>query len=168
MHRAKRQASTSKMTSHDSTSHAEMWDDSALVDSWNEALEEYKHYHGIHARGETVEDVLKTSANKGKGGDEDIEYEEGQVDDDDQPLTAANAKNTPAEAGGHSMASHGNISRMHSQPPSTEVLPQHLIGQVHDEGLKNLLMSWYYAGYYTGLYEGQKQGALSKHGKHMA
>jgi len=28
---------------------------------------------------------------------------------------------------------------------------------VHDEGLKNLLMSWYYAGYYTGLYEGQQQ-----------
>lgn len=29
---------------------------------------------------------------------------------------------------------------------------------VQDEGLKKLLMSWYYAGYYTGLYEGQQQG----------
>lgn len=29
---------------------------------------------------------------------------------------------------------------------------------VQDEGLKRLLMSWYYAGYYTGLYEGQQQG----------
>jgi hypothetical protein len=28
---------------------------------------------------------------------------------------------------------------------------------VQDEGLKKLLMSWYYAGYYTGLYEGQQQ-----------
>lgn len=28
---------------------------------------------------------------------------------------------------------------------------------VQDEGLKNLMMSWYYAGYYTGLYEGRKQ-----------
>jgi len=28
---------------------------------------------------------------------------------------------------------------------------------VRDEGLKKLLMSWYYAGYYTGLYEGQQQ-----------
>lgn len=28
---------------------------------------------------------------------------------------------------------------------------------MRDEGLKKLLMSWYYAGYYTGLYEGQKQ-----------
>ena len=28
---------------------------------------------------------------------------------------------------------------------------------VKDEALKNLMMSWYYAGYYTGLYEGQQQ-----------
>lgn len=28
---------------------------------------------------------------------------------------------------------------------------------VQDEGLKRLLMSWYYAGYYTGLYEGQQR-----------
>jgi len=28
---------------------------------------------------------------------------------------------------------------------------------VQDEGLKKLMMSWYYAGYYTGLHEGQKQ-----------
>lgn len=28
---------------------------------------------------------------------------------------------------------------------------------VKDEGLKNLMLSWYYAGYYTGLYEGQRQ-----------
>ena len=25
-----------------------------------------------------------------------------------------------------------------------------------DEALKNLMMSWYWAGYYTGLYEGQQ------------
>ena len=29
---------------------------------------------------------------------------------------------------------------------------------VKDENLKNLMMSWYYAGYYTGLYEGKQQG----------
>lgn len=28
---------------------------------------------------------------------------------------------------------------------------------VQDESLKNLMISWYYAGYYTGLYEGQQQ-----------
>lgn len=28
---------------------------------------------------------------------------------------------------------------------------------VQDEAMKNLMMSWYYAGYYTGLYEGQQK-----------
>jgi hypothetical protein len=28
---------------------------------------------------------------------------------------------------------------------------------VQDENLKNMMMSWYYAGYYTGLYEGQQK-----------
>ena len=29
----------------------------------------------------------------------------------------------------------------------------------NDEGLKNLMMSWYWAGYYGGVYEGQKQAS---------
>jgi hypothetical protein len=38
---------------------------------------------------------------------------------------------------------------------------------VHDENLKNLMMSWYYAGYYTGLHAGQQQAASNgaQHGK---
>ena len=32
---------------------------------------------------------------------------------------------------------------------------------VQDEAMKNLMMSWYYAGYYTGLYEGKQQGYAS-------
>jgi hypothetical protein len=28
---------------------------------------------------------------------------------------------------------------------------------VKDENLKNIIMSWYYAGYYTGMYAGQQQ-----------
>ena len=74
-----------------------------------------------------------------------------------------------------------------SKGPAVPALPQHLIGQgetnirlcnvhgdlltrgylhaVHDGNLKNLLMSWYYAGYYTGLYEGQ-QGVVEKDAKH--
>lgn len=68
--------------------HEEIWDDSALVDSWNEALEEYKvsgqhlpllrpraswpwrpqadigpqKYHSIHARGGTVDDIIQDDA----------------------------------------------------------------------------------------------------------
>ena len=68
------------------SSQAEIWDDSALVNSWNEALEEYKvrrekrigdqaravqeanrnkHYHSIRARGERAGDLLKQSSEAG-------------------------------------------------------------------------------------------------------
>lgn len=40
--------------------------------------------------------------------------------------------------------------------PNSELLT---VFEVHDEGVKNLMMSWYYAGYYTGLYEGRKQSS---------
>lgn len=59
-------------------SQAEIWDDSSLVDSWNDAVQEYdvscffrvlshdarwlltvlQRYHSMHARGEKVEDVI--------------------------------------------------------------------------------------------------------------
>ena len=35
--------------------HEEVWDDSALVNSWNEALDEYKKYHSLAAKGEKVD-----------------------------------------------------------------------------------------------------------------
>ena len=37
-----------------------------------------------------------------------------------------------------------------------------LILPVQDENLKNLMMSWYYAGYYTGLYEGQQRASSAE------
>lgn len=40
-------------------SQAEVWDDSALLQSWDGALAEYKLYHSIHVRGERVEDMIK-------------------------------------------------------------------------------------------------------------
>lgn len=40
-------------------SQEEIWDDSALVRSWNDAVAEYEYYHSIHARGEDVDEVLR-------------------------------------------------------------------------------------------------------------
>ncbi|KAI9697015.1 MAG: hypothetical protein M1836_004976 [Candelina mexicana] len=45
-------------------SHEELWDDSALIRSWDEALQEYNLYHSIHARGERVEDILREVENQ--------------------------------------------------------------------------------------------------------
>lgn len=41
-------------------------------------------------------------------------------------------------------------------------VPQAVLGSAQDEAMKNLMMSWYYAGYYTGFYEGQKQAGEGK------
>ncbi|KAH9836917.1 smn family protein smn1 [Teratosphaeria destructans] len=49
-------------------SHAEVWDDSVLVESWNEALAEYKKYHSLAAEGEKIDIVLD-------------EAEDGEVED---------------------------------------------------------------------------------------
>jgi len=158
-------------------SHAEIWDDSALVDSWNEALEEYMQYHSISARGERVEDVLKKSETQSNGLGGAMDYEDREVNDqqtDDAHAKKSLPKGTVDHASmshekGHSVEEEQHVvtdqtsGRAASKGP---VLPQHLIGQAHDEGLKNLLMAWYYAGYYTGLHEG-RQGAAGN-AKHEA
>jgi hypothetical protein len=38
-------------------------------------------------------------------------------------------------------------------------MPHAALAQVQDEGLKNLMMAWYFAGYYTGLHEGQQRAS---------
>ncbi|KAH8596495.1 hypothetical protein B0O99DRAFT_118594 [Bisporella sp. PMI_857] len=153
--------------------HAEIWDDSMLVNSWNDALEEYKQYHSIQAQGENVEDVLKAY----EEGNDEIHHDHDVIVNDDSSQLDTSKTNLHAK---HSLA-NGTVDHTTSKEgPQVEIrqrnssgipgskhstglaVPQHLIGQVHDEGLKNLLMSWYYAGYYTGLYEGRQESATSK------
>lgn len=43
--------------------------------------------------------------------------------------------------------------------PSAPISELLTVSKVHEEGVKNLMMSWYYAGYYTGLYEGRQQSS---------
>ncbi|KAG0652207.1 Survival motor neuron 1 [Hyphodiscus hymeniophilus] len=153
-------------------SHAEIWDDSALVNSWNDALEEYKQYHSISARGEKVEDILRHSDNQSKELSGVMDYEDEGANDllGDDPHAK---KNLTQETSEHAPKLHVEESHLEGErrvvtdqaigtTSKGPELPQHLIGQVHDEGLKNLLMAWYYAGYYTGLNEGKQQGAAGK------
>lgn len=103
-----------------------------------------------------------------------MDYEAGDLDE--TLVNDSHAKQKlPEETGDHDTTSVGDHVRVRERllvpeqeqaSPSdrSQAPPQHLIGQVHDEGLKNLLMSYYYAGYYTGLYE-----AKDKHNaKHEA
>lgn len=72
-------------------SHEEIWDDSALIRSWDAALAEYEYYHSLHAKGEDVEAVLDAAeaaeagigraAENGNKGDEDEDEDEEEVED---------------------------------------------------------------------------------------
>jgi len=155
-------------------SHEEVWDDTALVDSWNEALAEYKKYHSLAAKGEKIEHVLDEA--------EERENEDFAVSQADTTLSggsdlAATTNNNYAVSREHRATTTPSAPPMNGDtqaPPAAAVVPQALMNggerfhtshllhdtetrTVPDEGLKNLMMSWYYAGYYTGLYEGQQK-----------
>ncbi|KAI1093773.1 hypothetical protein F5B19DRAFT_491093 [Rostrohypoxylon terebratum] len=133
-------------SSNEGLSHNEIWDDSALVNSWNDALEEYKKYHSIHRNGGNVEDLLKTSNAKT------------DTQEAGHPSSSHSIKTDPEMRGeaSNGRQEDGTSTFQHSHPHGGTPGPQGLLGSVRDEGLKRLLMSWYYAGYYTGLYEGQQ------------
>ncbi|KAK3315311.1 hypothetical protein B0H66DRAFT_341083 [Apodospora peruviana] len=165
----------------------EIWDDSALVDSWNQALEEYKKYHSIHAKGGSVEDVaadlqaLRARWNAKPETDNASEPMEESSDapppdtHDGDDVSVPKSDETPAQAFAQGVAAQASCgfnnqfepsnyshTKDHQQGQQSDHRaaafgPQTLLGTVQDDGLQKLLMSWYYAGYYTGLYERKQQ-----------
>ncbi|KAJ5113512.1 hypothetical protein N7456_002046 [Penicillium angulare] len=158
-------------------SHEEIWDDSALVRSWEDAVEEYQLYHSIHAKGENVEDVLREAEESGileedpeaVGGDEEAYDEnvtmEGDTADSNIPVTdpkdSVDQSTTEDIQQPIKEEPKPAASQESKIPPGAMPMPEPIMAQVQDENLKRLMMSWYYAGYYTGLYEGQQQGNQS-------
>ncbi|PTB62153.1 hypothetical protein BBK36DRAFT_8540 [Trichoderma citrinoviride] len=136
--------------------HEEIWDDSVLIDSWNDALREYKKYHSIRAKGGSIRDLEQAEVDSAKA-DVTPKIEEstdtqGHVPDlSDKGADAAD--DAPAEKQSESTQPAHGLNSLPNAFPS-----QAILGTVRDENLKKLLMSWYYAGYYTGLFEGQQQG----------
>ncbi|KAF7618418.1 hypothetical protein F9C07_5094 [Aspergillus flavus] len=151
----------------------EIWDDSALVQSWDEAVEEYKLYHSIHAKGENVEDVLRDAQGAEneqiiQEDDQEVDHMEADVDEPaiDSVAASAEAQHIPQtdvsqKAGSPEVSVQGTNT---TDGPNLlgAAMPQAMLSQVQDEGLKNLMMSWYFAGYYTGLYEGQQRANQNK------
>ncbi|MCJ1388291.1 hypothetical protein MMC18_001137 [Xylographa bjoerkii] len=162
-------------------SQEEIWDDSALIQSWDDALEEYKLYHSIHARGERVEDVLLaaqaedqqmttdhsllvddiTTQPNYRSGDESLE--DGEL----EGTEAFRSNSLQPDVEYQEMPStkpHGPNGRpeTHTSGPTQDpsLIPQGIIAaSTPEEAQKNMMMSWYWAGYYTGFYEGQKQAS---------
>ncbi|OAX82579.1 hypothetical protein ACJ72_03071 [Emergomyces africanus] len=162
----------------------EIWDDSALIQSWDDAVEEYNLYHSIQARGENVVDVLKAEDDRARAEDEAAVgdgYDEhatgpqsqGHPEAGSEPVNEANDQEMETagtdlhgEHGGNQESSSAKVNpeANHTASGRFASMPQ-LVSQGGDntsgadEGLKNLMMAWYFAGYYTGLYEGQQRGA---------
>ncbi|KAL9129100.1 MAG: hypothetical protein Q9175_007389 [Cornicularia normoerica] len=161
-------------------SQAEVWDDSALIQSWDDALAEYKLYHSIHARSERVEDVIEeaevqerdvhmseddlrlAAAGMQTNGISSGELEDGELEE--EPKSAQAYRNgklfenihgpSTLEPEPKERLANASIA-VHQEEKSG--MPNAIINGVQDEALKNLMMSWYYAGYYTGLYKGQQR-----------
>ncbi|KAI5248667.1 hypothetical protein E4T47_00661 [Aureobasidium subglaciale] len=143
----------------------EIWDDSALVQSWNEALEEYKKYHSMSARGERVEDVLDVVEKEEQAQatanlkNETIDTATGlppwETIEEDKEL----APKTSTDSTDVSVGAQAVNAPVRSTPPGVS---QVLLDSVQDENLKALMTSWYFAGYYTGLYEGQRKAQADR------
>ncbi|MCJ1290486.1 hypothetical protein MMC34_002024 [Xylographa carneopallida] len=162
-------------------SQEEIWDDSALIQSWDDALDEYKLYHSIHARGERVEDVLLaaqgeeqlmttdcsllvdgvTARPNHRPGDESL------IDGELEGTEAVMSNSLQPDIEDQEIPS--TKPHIPIRPPETNIpelaqnlssIPQGVVAaSTQDEAQKNLMMSWYWAGYYTGFHEGQKQAS---------
>ncbi|KEF52844.1 uncharacterized protein A1O9_11261 [Exophiala aquamarina CBS 119918] len=109
-------------------SQAEIWDDSALIRSWNDALQEYEYYHSIHARGEDVEEVLRR-AEQGELGEPDVAVDAGEWKD----------VNGTAEEEGHSAARKSHQTDANSADDNNEIEDGEVdeSAQVHNEADTN-------------------------------
>ncbi|KAK6428211.1 hypothetical protein LTR95_015649 [Oleoguttula sp. CCFEE 5521] len=149
----------------------EVWDDTALLTSWDEAVAEYKKYHSLAAKGEQVpigelaeppEAPETYSAKLNRKKQEKLALANGDAALIPSSTTTANVR--PQSK----LSVKAEVTEVTATAPSASIgaatVPQHLMNSVQDEGLKNLMMSWYYAGYYTGLYEGKQQGLAAAQG----
>ncbi|KAK7190985.1 hypothetical protein DPSP01_009185 [Paraphaeosphaeria sporulosa] len=155
-----------------------VWDDSALINSWDDAVAEYQKYHSISKSGKRLEDLLteeelkKVRSDNGDVLDETGDGADPRTDadatDSALPQVQANGVGQGGADAAHVKDGAAPVAQGSAQASGTELLhdgpisasmPQALLGSVQDENMKNLMMSWYYAGYYTGLVAGQQQRA---------
>ncbi|KAJ4334498.1 hypothetical protein N0V87_006826 [Didymella glomerata] len=155
------------------------WDDSFLQDSWNAAVAEYEKYHSIAKSGKRLEDVLtkeelrELQADYGgliadaedegeiieaNGNSDQMDTEDSVQETEDVELDIR-AELQPQETAASEAQNQSQSANAGSAAPPDSTfaaMPQALLGTVQDQGLKNIIMSWYYAGYYTGLHAGQQ------------
>ncbi|CAP98991.1 Pc22g17030 [Penicillium rubens Wisconsin 54-1255] len=131
-----------------------------VTNSRDEYLTRRQHYWSIHAKGENVEDVLKEAEDTGvipavRPGDNERTKaaEDGATkpENGDVWMTIDEQASESAPEPSQPVADASSVVSTPAMP-----MPHPIMANVQDESLKNLMMSWYYAGYYTGLHEGQQ------------
>ncbi|SMR61148.1 unnamed protein product [Zymoseptoria tritici ST99CH_1E4] len=146
------------------------WDDSALQTSWNDAYAEYQRYHSLAALGKkvsrspSVSQEVKATSQAG-----DLPSKDQAEDAAHVPLNFVKAEgvhpSTPAPARpSQPVAGKFPATPMPGggMPGAGLRMPKELFSACGATGgqevhMRNLMMSWYYAGYYTGLLEGQQK-----------
>lgn len=154
-------------------SDAEIWDDSALIRSWDEAVAEYEYYHSIHARGEDVEEVLRRAELEEKIGSKspantngnqvtesaaasmDEEYEDGEIEGEYlEESVAAAVENDVPDHESKDVAAAPSVTNSNTRTNNPKSSAS---SKGSDQVLENIKMAYWWAGYYSGLYEGQQQ-----------
>jgi hypothetical protein len=148
-----------------------------------------KKYHSMAAKGEQVnlselakKEHVKSDAQASKDDREASPVNGTSKATIEQPQTVSGAQpaSNPMIATLSTAPAQATPASTSSAPASGTAMPQALLntGNIHfsfppfgndrlttppveDEGMKNLMMSWYYAGYYTGLLEGQQKAFAS-------
>lgn len=125
-------------------------------------------YHSLHAQGVNIQEFLKQQEEKQ---DEDSTMEAAKISLKDENLVkdegaapdAIEIEETNAVLDDQPTSTAANTEgETTSMPGPATQMPQFLMGgSTQSDGLKNLMMSWYWAGYYTGLHEGRQQGQSS-------
>ncbi|KAG4305133.1 hypothetical protein PORY_001303 [Pneumocystis oryctolagi] len=128
----------------DTLSHEQIWDDSELIAAWEATVNEYKTYHS-QANKDNLEtqEILTASSPSSMKKYTNTESLKENISEShsDETFQETESKNDSKK-----------IVDEFAEPPSIAP-PLHIFD--HDQTLRNLLMSWYYAGYYTGYYMGQ-------------
>ncbi|VVT43996.1 uncharacterized protein SAPINGB_P000250 [Magnusiomyces paraingens] len=148
----------------DELNREEEYDDNVIINSWEASLKEYKRHHAIRSDSEKEQNEQQPEQQPERQVEQHIEQPPTQTEDHDinSELQEPNADiPSPSEP---------DIQQVEVQPlpePTPEQTTQQNNAETQiepplpmegmDPELKNLLMSWYWAGYYHGLYVGKNK-----------
>ncbi|KAF2461381.1 hypothetical protein BDY21DRAFT_85064 [Lineolata rhizophorae] len=123
------------MASVDSLYEQDDWDDSVLVNAWDDALQEYKRHRSLHAGGETFEDALAQEALRElalelgeysdyKSTDEENEDGEGDEDEDEDEDEEMDDNDWYDEHDGEEQSQSENVNGIAADPTEKNVASQ--------------------------------------------